>query len=321
MRQNNFHVLQKPQTSFCNKISTPFLTLLLLFYYNMQDCKHPTQNLSRGQTLKSPDRLWKCWGGKRKLPSHINISVSETSVWYPSSFFHLGYRLIILLWFFIFFLPRGLTVCNVNQNLGMCERKRGERNLRGERKDRSNSSEPSDGQRWGGELPLKCRKTEMRFSLFLLPLLLLLEAPGCTDLLEVWLMNHTWALKYRGVFMACSTGAHIYLQQNSDHHNVPSSLCSACTGIQDGTLAILKKQTFSLWNKGISGIKVLKTENRKRNFYLFFFFLSSFFYQFCTCSKLRNESREQTFPCCGFPQVNAWGLFFWEFNINFYTNN
>lgn len=213
--KNNFHVLQKPQTSCC------MLTLLLLLYFNMQDCKHPTQNWSRGQTLKSPDRLWKCWGGKRKLPSHKNISVSETSVWYPSSFFHLGYRLVMLLWFFFFFfLPRSLTVCHVNQNLGMCERKRGERNLRGERRDGSNSSEPSDGRRWGGELPLKCRKTEMRFSL-LLPLLLLLEAPGCTDLLEVWFMNHTWALKYRGVFMACSTGARIYLQQNSDHHNVP----------------------------------------------------------------------------------------------------
>lgn len=90
---------------------------------------------------------------------------------------------------------------------------------------------------------MKCSKTEMRFSLLPL-LLLLLEAPGCTDLLEVWLMNHTWALKYRGVFMACSTGARIYLQQNFRPPQCSTALSAApapgvsLPGIQDGTLAI-----------------------------------------------------------------------------------
>lgn len=122
----------------------------------------------------------------------------------------------------------------------------------------------------------------MRFSLLPL-LLLLLEAPGCTDLLEVWLMNHTWALKYRGVFMACSTGSRIYLQQNfrPPHRftalSAAAALCVTLWHSRWHAGNFKKSWVFFHGIKGISDIKVMKTENGKRNFnrflLLFVFFL------------------------------------------------
>lgn len=151
-----------------------------------------------------------------------------------------------------FFFYRGVWQCAVLIKTWACVREKGVRGTweeSGETGQTAASLQMADAeevsylwnagrQRWDSD--------EMRS--LLLPLPLLLEASGCTDLLEVWLMNHTWALKYRGVFMACSTGARIYPQQNFRPPQCSTALCAApalsvsLSGIQHGTLAIKKKK-------------------------------------------------------------------------------
>lgn len=139
--------------------------------------------------------------------------------------------------------------------------KKCEGNLRAEQGAGSSSSEPSDGQRWGVELPLKCRRTQMRFCL-LPPLVQRQWLAHSSQKLSSRTARGLWnieAFARPGVWAA---GADINLLL---YHQTTTTSGSDAPLSDAGGLHWNSGGLFHFLNGGVFDIKIAETEKRKRN--------------------------------------------------------
>lgn len=244
----------------------PFLILSPL-YFDAQNWRDPQQGCKtlrdrrRTEMEPQPEK-------KTKKNSPTKTYQYQRRVWYPCSFFIGPWCCCVSFFFFFlsFFFTEDSDQCGAEliKHPGLCEGgKKCEGNLRAEQGAGSSSSEPSDGQRWGVELPLKCRRTQMRFC----------RLPPRVQ--RQWLAHSSQKLSSRtarglwnieafarpGVWAA---GAHINLLLY--HQTTTTSGSDSDTPLSDaGGIHWNSGGLFHFLNGGVFDIKIAETEKRKRN--------------------------------------------------------